>query len=132
MAMTQYEDSDPFEDMTEDEIQQLMELGVIPKKQDALAQQLAQATALRNKEGPQGRDSGRVYTAASPLEHIAHAAQGIMAGRNIKRLQKEQQGQLDAQVKGRSAFLKAMYGKKPLISIEPFDPESVDMPSVNF
>lgn len=131
MAMTQYEDSDPLEGMTEEDLNQLMELGIIPKKQDALAQQLAQATAIRNSAGPEGRDSGRVYTAASPLEHAAHAFEGIQARKDIKRITKEQQDALDEQSSGRKAFVKAMFGKKPPIPFEP-DYSSVTMPNMSF
>lgn len=134
MAMTPYDDQDPLEGLSEEELQQLMDLGVIPQKQDALALQLAQATKLRNSPGPQGRDSGRVYTAASPLEHIAHAAQGIKAGRDMKRVEQEQKDLMASQVQGRSQFLKAMYGKKPPISMEldAIDPDNFKMPTVNF
>lgn len=132
MAMTIYEDSDPLEGLSEEELQQLMDLGVIPQKQDALALQLAQATKLRNAPGPEGRDSGRVYTAASPLEHIAYAAQGIKAGRDMERVQKAQEELMKEQVSGRSQFLKMMYGKKPPIPTDPLDPEDFQMPTVNF
>lgn len=136
MAMTMYEDSDPLEGLSEEDLQQLMDLGVIPQKQDALAVQLAQATKLRNQQGPQGRDSGRVYTAASPLEHIAHAAQGIQAGREMKRIGQQQEQLAKDQVAGRTAFLRAMYGKKPPISMAQMgleiDPDDFKMPTVNF
>lgn len=132
MAMTMYEDSDPFEGMSEEELQQLMDLGMIPGKQDALAQQLAQATAMRNAKGPEGRGYAGVYTAANPLEHLAHAAQGIKAGRDMERIQKEQNDLLQQQTAGRSQFMKAMYGKKPPIYTAPLDPEDFKMPTVNF
>lgn len=132
MAMTMYEDSDPLEGMSEEEIQKLMELGVIPKQQDALAQQLAQATAVRNSPGPQGRDSGRVYTAASPLEHIAHVAQSIKAGKDMERIGKQQQASMEDQVRGRSQFLKMMYGKKPHLDSIEYDPQTAQMPNLSF
>lgn len=134
MAMTPYEDSDPLEGLSEEELQQLMELGVIPQKQDALALQLAQATKLRNAAGPEGRDSGRVYTAANPLEHLVHAAQGIRAGSDMKRLEKEQQDLANAQVAGRSQFLKALYGKKPPIpmDLDAIQADNFQMPTANF
>jgi hypothetical protein len=132
MDLTAYEDSDPLEGLSEEEIQQLMELGVIPSEQDALAQRLAEATAIRKSEGPQGRNSGRVYTAASPIEHAVHAFEGIQARKDIDSLTKKQQDLLDKQVAGRGQFLRAMYGKKPPIPMAPIDPESFKMPTVNF
>lgn len=41
----------------------------------AQEKQLEQANALRNMETPEGRSSGRVYTAANPLEHLGTAIQ---------------------------------------------------------
>lgn len=131
MAMTQYEDSDPLADLSEEEIAQLMELGVLPAEQAMLARQLSQATSLRNKEGPQGMDSGRVYTAASPIEHAVHAWQGIKAGKEIDSTLKKQQENLLKQTEGRGAFLKALRRKPKTIGIEQFEPQ-VPMPQVQF
>lgn len=132
MDLTEYEDSDPLEELSEEELQQLMELGVIPSKQDALAQQLSQATAIRNRQGPQSREAGRVVVAANPLEFAVHAYEGIQAKKDIEKLRKEQSDLLDEQVRGRSQFLRAMYGKKPPIPMAPPDPKSFKMPTVNF
>ena len=39
-----------------------------------LAGQMSTAEALRDTATPEGRQTGRVYTAANPLEHIGRAA----------------------------------------------------------
>jgi hypothetical protein len=131
MAMTIYEDSDPLADLTEDEIAQLMELGAIPEEQKSLAGSLAEARELRNRQGPQGIDTGRVFTAANPLEHAVHAYQGIKAGRQIDDLLKKQQESLLKQTEGRSAFLKALRRKPQQIQMQEFEP-TMEMPEGNF
>ncbi len=131
MAMTVYEDSDPLADLTEDQIAQLMELGVLPDEQKSLAEQLTQARELRNRQGPQGIDTGRIYTAANPLEHAVHAYEGIKAGKQIDELLKQQQESLMKQSEGRSAFLKALRRKPQTIEMQTFEPE-MEMPEGNF
>lgn len=97
-----------LEDLSEEEIAQLMELGILDDQQGILSDQLAQAQAMRNAPGPQGRDSGRVYTAASPIEHAVHVYQGYKAGQDIKELADKQNAILDQQLQGRKSFLDAL------------------------
>ena len=42
-------------------------------QRDVADEQLATAQALRNTSGPEGRQAGRVFVAANPLEHIGAA-----------------------------------------------------------
>lgn len=52
----------------------LQRLSMDYKGQGGIAnEQLATAQALRGTPTPEGRQAGRVYTAANPLEHIASA-----------------------------------------------------------
>lgn len=44
-------------------------------KRGAMSDQMQMAQQLRNTPSAQGRQAGRVYTAANPLEHIASAYQ---------------------------------------------------------
>lgn len=53
---------------------------------DSLKEQMAQAQALRGTPTPEGRDSGRVYTAANPLEHIGAGIQRYRAGKEVRDL----------------------------------------------
>jgi hypothetical protein len=100
--------------LSEEDIQQLMELGVIPDQQSSLNDQIQQAQKIRNRGAPQGYDTGRVYVAANPLEHLAYALQGIKAGRDIDKARSEQQKLLAQQIRGRSNFFNKM--KQPAIS----------------
>lgn len=44
---------------------------------EVLNEQVAQADALRNSEGPQGRYTHNAYTAANPLEHLNQGIRGV-------------------------------------------------------
>jgi len=50
----------------------------------ALEKQQAQAEALRDMKSPEGRDTGRVYVAANPLEHIGSGLQRFAGMRDAK------------------------------------------------
>jgi hypothetical protein len=113
-----------LENMSEEEIAQLMELGILDDQGNILDKQLAQAQAVRNAPGPEGRDSGRVYTAANPLEHIVNAAQGIKAGREIEDIAKKQEELLAQQTAGRKTFLDALR-KKPMQGLGPMPMRNV-------
>lgn len=93
------------DNLSDEDIQQLVALGIIPDQQKDLDSQMATAQAIRDKGAPQGQYSrGGVYTAASPLEHIAYAAQGIKAGHDLNKLRGEQQKLLAQQIRGRSKY----------------------------
>ncbi len=133
---------DDFENLDDDQIQQLMELGIIPDQSNVLQSQIEQAQKLRNAEGPQGQTvrSG-IYVAASPLEHIARVMQGMKAQKDLDRLYGEQQGLFSQQVQGRQAFVDALRGRdrlgkgrhsftmgRPSMQDVTLDPNLVQMP----
>lgn len=100
---------DDFENLDDDQIQQLIALGIIPDEENQLQQQIEQAKALRNAEAPSGRYvRGGIYVAASPLEHIARAAQGIKAQHDLKDLYQRQQDLFGQQVQGRQSYFDAL------------------------
>lgn len=100
---------DDLENLSDDQVQQLIALGIIPDEQNALQQQIEQAQALRDAQAPQGSYSrSGIYVAASPLEHIARAAQGIKAQHDLKKLYEQQQGLFGEQVAGRQTYLDAL------------------------
>lgn len=96
------------EDLDDETINQILGLGVADEKSGLLGQQYKQAQALRYGPGPEGRDSGRVYTAANPLEHLVHGIEGYRAGKDLKKLQAQQEALMNDQVAGRKAFLDAL------------------------
>jgi hypothetical protein len=101
------------DDMTDEQIQQLMELGVIPEQQNGLQQQMDIAKKLRYDNMPQMRgEGGRVQTAANPLEFLASGIQGYKAGKDMDELRKKQDGLLQQQVQGRKLFYQALRGNR--------------------
>jgi hypothetical protein len=95
---------DATEEMTDEELQQLMALGIIPDQQGALEKQMALAEQLRYRNNPEMRGNGRVQTAAHPLEFLASGIQGYKAGKQIEELRKKQDELLQQQVSGRKLF----------------------------
>lgn len=105
---------DDFDNLSEDDINQLMQLGVAPEQLQQLQTQMATSQKIRDRRAPQGTDTGRVYVAASPLEHMAYALQGIKAGKDIDRDRAEQQKILAQQIRGRSLYFNKMNEISPV------------------
>jgi hypothetical protein len=129
---------DDFENLSEEDIQALMELGIIPDEYQGLQEQIEQAQKLRNREGPQGTHTGRVYVAASPLEHLSHTLQGMKAGKDLDRMRAEQQALLQRQVSGRGKYFNRLMDTPERRANSSFmedlemDPYLVGGPRVNF
>lgn len=96
------------EDMNEEDLNAILGLSTGDEKSAQLQAQLSQAQKLRNQAGPEGRKYGRMYTAANPLEHIAHAWQGIEAGQDAERLTEEQNQLMQQQLDARKKYFEAM------------------------
>lgn len=99
--------------LTDQEIQDLMDLGIIPDQQDALKQQMATAEQLRYHNQPEMRQGQRVSTAANPLEFAVNAWQGIQAGKDLNKLKDQQAELLRKQSEGRGLFYKKLRGEPP-------------------
>jgi phytoene/squalene synthetase len=102
-----------LEGLSPEMIQQLVELGVVDEESAQLGGQLQQANAIRNSPLPEGRDSGRVYTAAHPLEFAATAAKSIMAGKDAKKLQEKQAALLEKQTATRRQYIEQLMNQQP-------------------
>lgn len=100
-------------DMTDEQLQQLTQLGIIPDKQKTLENQMKIAQALRYQQSPgmSGNWGSRVQTAASPLAMIAHMAQQYQGGQQMKQNQAKQDALLDQQAKGRFMMAKLLNGR---------------------
>lgn len=99
-------DPSDLENMTPEQIQQLIALGVIPGKQEDLAQQYEIANQLRGTASPEMRGNGRVMVSSNPLEHIGVGLQRYAGNRDMKRIEAEQDALRKQQTAGREAFLK--------------------------
>lgn len=118
----------PTDEMSDEEIQQLIELGIIPDKQSNLSDQLKTAERLRYGNMPQMRQAGNVSVAANPLEFLTSGIQGYRAGKDIEELRKRQEELLQQQVFGRSAFFRALRNRQkpqqnPGLGAMPYDGE---------
>lgn len=132
-----------LDNLSEEDLQKLISLGVIPDEQSSLEDQIKQAQMVRNRQGPEGTYTRGMYVAASPLEHIARAMEGIKAGRDLKDLRSQQQGLLQQQNEGRMSYMVALLGRlrmgrgkhsysmpNPRMADVPVDPSMVQSPEV--
>jgi hypothetical protein len=72
------------QEMSDDELQQLIALGIIPEEQAQLLKQQQQAQMLQQRPGPEMRGNGRVMTAANPLEFVGAGLQQYAGMRKEK------------------------------------------------
>ena len=108
----------PEGEMTDEQLQQLMELGIIPDQQGQLSEQMALAQKLRHGNTPQMRQGSRVSTAAHPLEFLAAGLEGHKAGKQMEELSKQQAELLRKQVEGRKLFFQQLQGQ-PQVQAQP-------------
>lgn len=96
-----------MDDLTPEQLEQLIALGVIPDEQAMLMQQMEQANALRNAPIPKGEMAGRVYV-ANPWGALASGYdryQGAKQGRAVA----DRYGQtLKDQTAARMAYVNAL------------------------
>jgi hypothetical protein len=108
-----------------EQIAQLVELGVLSEEEAALQTQMAAARAIREGKGPEGRSYGGVYTAAHPLEHIAHMLR-----------QRRAQGEIDmgdrrmGEIRDKRQKVRAMYGNTLMGNDGTVSNTQIDVPQV--
>lgn len=119
--MAQY--LNPEGELTEEELNQIVGLGVLPEKQSALDRQMKTAEALRYGAGPEMRGNSRVQTAANPLEFLASGIDRYQGGKELERLRAQQNTMLDDATEARRRYyeLASKGGKLP--SLRPQRPE---------
>jgi len=63
----------------------MMEMGLLAPEEEKIARQRGMVDQLRARPTPEGRQAGRVYVAANPLEHLAGVAgQGLASWKEKK------------------------------------------------
>ena len=97
-----------MDELSPEVLKQLMELGVLGGESDILTEEMLAATALRDAPGAQGRQAGRVFVAANPLEHLSSALRQYRGGKQVGDVRERQRGVLDRQAAGREAYGKAL------------------------
>ena len=94
-----------------EQIQQMMQAGIVPDKNEALAKQLEYQQALRARPQPGGNSVRGIYQASSPLQHIGDFMQkrnAINESRSInEQMDKNRQAQADARSQYMSMLLRA-------------------------
>ena len=80
---------------SEDEIAQIMELTQYQLQQDAMTQQIEQAQTQANTGAPPGLSGPRLYTAASPLAHVANTIEAYRGRQALPELRNQQQALMD-------------------------------------
>ena len=96
-----------IQNLSPQEVQQLMELGIIPSKLEQSQSDLLRSQSMQDSPTPQGRAVGNIYRAANPLEHLATALRRFK-GLSDERAARQQADKLRAdQTSARRAFLNA-------------------------
>jgi hypothetical protein len=90
---------------TEEDLAALADLGISQEKIESIRERMARAEAIRFQDGPEGRQAGRIYTAANPLEHLGQGIQKYRAGRQMQQLQAQQQQELANQASTRQGMM---------------------------
>ena len=107
---------DPFEGKVDSSlIEMLMRSGMTEDELSDIDRKLMQAQALRNNAlgGAEGRQAGRVYVAANPMEHIAKLMQFYGGQKQEGELSKQRAGVLAKERDAMGPFLDALqFGDK--------------------
>jgi hypothetical protein len=83
-------------------MQQILAGSTYGDEMDMLGKQRATAEALRYQDSPEGRQAGRVYVAANPLEHLGRGIQQYKAQKQLGEYDKKF-GELTEAEKARGA-----------------------------
>lgn len=110
-----------LQELSDEDLAKLVELGAIPEQQAALAKQMQQARMLQQQAGPEMRGNSRVQTAANPLEFLGTGLQQYAGMRQGK----ETQAKLDALQK-QQMMGRQLYAQKAFDS--PYRRESATVP----
>lgn len=100
------------QDLTEQEIAELASLGVLGDDLTENARQMELAEKLRHQAAPAGIQGNRVYTAASPLEHLGTGLERYQASKKIKGLEKERKDIGKKQTEGRGKYWDVLRGRR--------------------
>jgi hypothetical protein len=92
-----------MDDLTPEQLQQLIELGVIPDEQQMLMKQMQSAQQLRDTPIPKGGMAGRVYV-ADPLGAVAAGVDRYQGHKQMQGLDQKYGATLDKQTAARSKY----------------------------
>lgn len=127
-----------IQELSDEDLAKLVELGMIPEEQAALAKQMQQAQMLQRQPGPQGRQSGRVFTAANPLEFVGAGLQQYAGMRKEKQAMDKMDELRKQQLMGRQLYAQRAMDSPYRRSTQPFlqqpteEQLSMQMPNMSF
>jgi hypothetical protein len=117
-----------LESMTEEDLQKLVELGVIDENMAENSRQMKLAEELRyGTAAPEGRQAGRVYVASNPLEHIGRGMEQYQAQKKMKELETQRGEMGKQQTAGRQSYWDLLRGMRR----KPQDFSQVQAPQVD-
>lgn len=105
-------DPSDLENLSEEDIKLLMELGIIPEQMGQLDKQMGIAEGLRNTPNPEMRYAGRVNVAANPLEFIGKGLREYAGIRDMKNIQKQKDDLIRQQSEARNRYVQAYLNPK--------------------
>jgi hypothetical protein len=112
-------------EFTPEQLQMLMELGIIPEQLDEMQMQMKQAMALRDRGGPEGRSAGRTYVAANPMEHIGEFMQKRNAKKELEALKAQTEALRQQQATSRGMYANQLFRPgQPMQSQMPAGPQT--------
>lgn len=94
--------------LTEDQIAQLMQLGVLQDEKGILNQELEMAQQLRQTPGPRGRYTGRAFVAANPLEFLGRGLDRVRGSMETARVTEAQRENARRAADARQQYLSAI------------------------
>jgi hypothetical protein len=99
---------------SEEEIEGILTLASLQGEEDILSQQMEYADTLRKTENPEGLNpTGRVYTAANPLQHLSAGMDRVYGGQEASRVEEAQRDVMDRQMQARMDFLRNSRASAP-------------------
>ena len=125
-----------MQELSDDDLAQLIQLGVIPEEQAQLMKQAQQAQMLQQRPGPQMRgEGGRVQTAANPLEFIGAGLQQYAGMRNEKKAMSKLDELRKQQLQGRQLYADKMMDtpyRRESMTVPMMQEPDVKMPNFSF
>jgi len=99
--------------LSDADIDQLTQLGIVPEKQKNLEKQLELAQALRYAPMPGmvGGYGSRVQSAPSPMAIAAGVGQNVMGGMKEHQIMQQQNDLMQQQARGRAMMAKLLRGR---------------------
>lgn len=105
--------------LTEDQIAQLMQLGVLEDERGTINKEMEIAQQLRQTPGPQGRFTGKAYVGANPMEFLGRGLKQIRGGMEEQKGLKRQRENAKRQAELRQQYLSILLKNQNPATVTP-------------